>query len=254
MTFSQRDGTERWNRNAEAWHRNYGENDPSRRYLLDPVIMEVLGDVRGKQILDAGCGDGYLSRKLARAGAAVTGVEFSAGMLGFALLGQKTDPLPITYHHGNISRMPFLPGASFDVAVTNNVIQDTADYEAAFREFNRVLKPGGTYLHIENHPCFTMPVFGWVKDEQGNRLYKKVDRYFERGPFITPWGPRSGMEPSVYWHRTLADVMNSLISAGFRIARVIEPEITESVVAAHPFMADELRVPDFLALVCRKEG
>ena len=36
------------------------------RDLLDPIILEVLGDIKGKQILDAGCGDGYLSRKLAR--------------------------------------------------------------------------------------------------------------------------------------------------------------------------------------------
>lgn len=251
--FSQHDGTERWDRNAEAWHRNYGENDPSRRYLLDPIIVEVLGDVNGKHILDAGCGDGYLSRKLATKGADVTGVEYSSAMLAFALEEQKKEHLPITYHRADIASMPFLADGFFDVVVTNNVIQDTADYEAAFREFNRVLKPGGTYLHIENHPCYMTPVFGWVRDDHGNKPYRKVDRYFERGPSLTPWGPRSGMEPSVYWHRTLGDILNCLISNGFRITQVIEPEPTEAARQACPPLVDNNRVPDFLVLVCKRE-
>jgi len=253
MTFTQHDGTERWDRNAEQWHRNYGENDPSRRHLLDPIIMEVLGDVSGKRILDAGCGDGYLSRKLARLGAVLTGVEFSPAMLAYALEEHSRDNFPVTYYHGDITSMPFLTGGSFDVVVTNNVIQDVADYQAVFREFNRVLKAGGIYLHIENHPCYITPVFGWVRDGSGNKLYRKVDRYFERGPFLTPWGPKSGMEPSVYWHRTLGDIMNYLISTGFRIMRVIEPEPTESAREACPSLVDNNRVPDFLVLVCRRE-
>jgi len=77
MTFNQEDGTRRWDDNAECWHRSFGERDPNRRDLLDPIILEVLGNIKGKQILDAGCGDGYLSRKLARRGASVTGVEIS---------------------------------------------------------------------------------------------------------------------------------------------------------------------------------
>jgi len=52
-----------------------GENDLNRCDLLDPVILQILEDVKGKTILDAGCGDGYLSRKLARLGASVTGVD-----------------------------------------------------------------------------------------------------------------------------------------------------------------------------------
>jgi 2-polyprenyl-3-methyl-5-hydroxy-6-metoxy-1,4-benzoquinol methylase len=148
MTFSQEDGTKRWDNNAEQWHRLLGENDLNRRDLLDPIILQVLGDIKGKQILDAGCGDGYLCRKLARLGASITGVELSKKMLGFALEEQKRVPLTISYHHGNCSSLPFLIASNFDAIVTNNVIQDMVDYQGAFREFSRLLRPGGTYLHI----------------------------------------------------------------------------------------------------------
>ena len=51
------------------------EGDLTRKYLLNPAIFALLGDVRGKIILDAGCGQGYLCRLLAKKGAHVTGIE-----------------------------------------------------------------------------------------------------------------------------------------------------------------------------------
>lgn len=72
MTYTQDDARERWDRNAARWHQMFGANDLSRHDLLDPIILQILGDVSGKRVLDAGCGDGYLSRKLAKLGALVT--------------------------------------------------------------------------------------------------------------------------------------------------------------------------------------
>jgi ubiquinone/menaquinone biosynthesis C-methylase UbiE len=253
MSYTQNDSTEIWNRNADTWHRNFGGNDPNRRDLLDPIIIETLGDIQGKRILDAGCGDGYLSRKLAERGAIVTAVECSHRMLALALAEEQFEPLSITYHNGDIASLPFLADRSFDAVVTNNVIQDAADFEGAFREFGRILQPGGIYLHIVNHPCFSTPVFGWVKDGEGKKLYRKVDRYFERGPFLVSWSPKSGMKPTIAWHRTLGDTLNSLISCGFRLLQLLEPEPPESWSTLYPDRLDGARIPDFLVLVCKKE-
>ena len=253
MIFDQNEGTKRWDNNAEPWHRFFGEKDLNRCDLLDPIILEVLGDIKGKHILDAGCGDGYLSRKLANLGAEVTGVDISQKMLDFAILEQKKSPLLINYYQSDCSSMPFLADSSFDITVTNNVIQDVADYKGAFQEFSRLVKPGGMYLHIENHPCFTTPVLGWEKNGRGEKLFRKVDYYFDRGPFLVAWGPKSGMEPSVNWHRTLGDIMNSLIACNFRIVQVIEPEPPDSWRINHPERMDAARIPDFIVLVCKRD-
>ena len=51
------------------------EGDFAKRHLLNPVLLRMLGDVRGRRVLDAGCGHGYLARMLAVRGAQVTGFE-----------------------------------------------------------------------------------------------------------------------------------------------------------------------------------
>lgn len=255
MTYTQGDATERWDQNAASWHRFFGANDQTRQYILDPVILQSLGDVSSKRVLDAGCGEGYLCRKLAKLGAIVTGVELSKEMLSFALEEQNREPLDITYHNASIASLPFLPDRSFDIIITNNVIQDVEDFKGAFQEFSRLLRRGGTYLQIINHPCFATPVWGWVRDKQGNRLYRKVDYYFKRGPFPVEWRPELGMSPTITWHRTLGDIINTLISGGFSIAQLIEPEPTELWFDLFPESAEgDSRIPDFIVLVCSQEA
>ncbi len=251
MAYTQSDGTRRWNQNAQSWHQYYGENDPNRRDLLDPLILDLLGDVSGKRILDAGCGDGYFSRKLRARGAIVTGVEAATEMLALATREESNTQPAISYHLGSVSSMEFLADGAFDAVITNNVIQDVEKYQDAFREFNRVLRLDGEYIHVENHPCFSLSGAGWVRDAQGNRLYRKVDYYFNREPFLSQWRSDSGMEPAVTWHRTLGDIMNSLISVGFQVTRVIEPEPPESW-RDNERQNDAFRIPEFLALVCKK--
>jgi hypothetical protein len=88
---------------------------------------------------------------------------------------------------------------------------------------------------------------------RGKRLHWK-DQYFRRGPFTIPWRAETGMEPTVYWHRTLGDIVNTLISCGFRINRLIEPEPPESWRELYPESFDsDSRKPDFLIIVCIRE-
>ena len=158
----------------------------------------------------------------------------------------SSEPLP--------SNHSFLPDHSFDIVITNNVIQDIKDYQGAIQEFSRLLRPAGTYLQIINHPCFGAPGCGWEKDSSGSRLHWKVDHYFNRGPFPIKWRPETGLEPTISWHRTLGDLVNSLISCGFRITQLIEPEPPESWINLHPEMyKSDSRKPDFLVVVCSQE-
>lgn len=125
--------------------------------ISDEPILELLGNVRGQRILDVGSGNGccYLCRKLTKAGAIVTGVELSDQFIEIALGYENQEPLGITYHQHSASEMDFLADASFDKAVSNYVLMDIVDYVSALREVYRILRPGGHFVVVFSHPCFS---------------------------------------------------------------------------------------------------
>ena len=74
-----------WTRVADDWQIQVGhEGDRNRILNSYPVLWQFAGDVVGLTVLDAGCGTGYLSRKLHDQGARITGVDFSERMIEIA--------------------------------------------------------------------------------------------------------------------------------------------------------------------------
>lgn len=82
--------------------------------------------VRNKNVLDAGCGEGYLSRMLARSEATVTAVDYSSRMIEIAKERTPNDLL-IDYRQANCEDLNCLEDKNFDLIVSNMVIQDLAD-------------------------------------------------------------------------------------------------------------------------------
>ena len=153
--FTDDDVRTNWNLNAERWDAAYDDDgDANRRYQSDEPMLELLGEVRGLSILDVGSGNGYLCRKLARRGAVMTGIELSDEFIRMSLAREEADKLGTTYRHGSASEMGFLAECSFDKAVSNYVLMDIRDYEAAIRHVFRVLKPGGTFVSVISHHSF----------------------------------------------------------------------------------------------------
>ena len=89
------------------------EGDFTRKYLLNSTIFTLLGDVKGKTILDAGCGQGYLSRLLAKRGAKVTGLEPAEAFYTYAFQREQAERLGITYLQADLSFWAS-PPAQFD--------------------------------------------------------------------------------------------------------------------------------------------
>ena len=219
-----------WNVNADRWDAGYDDDgDRNRRYQSDEPMLEMLGDVRGKYILDLGSGNGYLCRKLAKTGAITTGVELSDRFVQIAEAREAKEKLGIEYHHSSSAQMDFLPDSYFDKAVANYVLMDVLDYEAAVQEVFRVLRPGGRFVAVISHPCFSSGPAGWVRPAPDSprledRFAYRVDNYFHRGPYYGQWGV---FDPLPSFHRPLRDYWHAFIKAGFGIDAFEEPSITE---------------------------
>ena len=77
--FSLEDVARYWDDNAAAWAREVRQGrDVAREFMNNLALLALIGDLRGRQVLDVGCGDSYNTRMLARSGAHMTGVGLSA--------------------------------------------------------------------------------------------------------------------------------------------------------------------------------
>jgi 2-polyprenyl-3-methyl-5-hydroxy-6-metoxy-1,4-benzoquinol methylase len=239
----------RWDRHARELMERFGpEGDLHRVALLNPVLLELLGDVEGKGVLDAGCGEGYLSRMLAARGARVTAVDASAAMLAIARERTPADA-DITYLQASCEDLRGLSEAAFDLVVSNMVLQDLADHEAALGEFARVLRPGGRLIFSILHPCFSAPGCGWVRNYRGDRLLWRSDNYFAEGAYEQPWPP-GAPDGVIGHHRTLTSYFGAVRRAGFSVDQLIEPKPSDEVLARYPAFRDDLRMAHFIVFGC----
>jgi len=252
---------EAWDKAADFWYSHYNEfGDVNRRYVIDPALLKILGQVQGKRILDAGCGNGYLCRLLSKKGAKMVGVDVSERSIGFAEAVEREDPLNVEYHVGSICDLSMCNSNMFDAVVSNLVLQDLQNIDKAIRETCRVLKPDGKLVFSILHPCFSSPpVRGWVRkpvDSQRKEdwLYWKVDRYFDRT--IEEWSIGYFNLPSVYsFHRPLSDYVKVLISNGFTITDFEEPIPADKDTEEHyrEFGNECDRIPWFLIIGAVKQ-
>ena len=240
-----------WDAAAGWWTSRYtARGDVNREWVIDPALFRLLGDVRDQRILDAGCGSGYLARLLTTKGARVVGVDHSAKLLEVARREEKAKSLGLEFHEADLADLSFLGEGTFDVAVSNVVMQDVVAFDGVFRELHRVLRPGGRLLVSVTHPCFERPVPGtWLREPPDSERIEEwrgllLDRYFDR---VALWWAPTGQPPMVGFHRTLGDYATALHDAGFLITRMEEPTPSpKAVERRYREFADYQRVPLFL--------
>jgi SAM-dependent methyltransferase len=118
-----------------------------------------LGDMRGKRVLDLGCGHGMAAVVLARQGASVTALDLSAGYLGEARLRADANRVAVDFVKADAEKLPFVDGA-FD-AVWGSAILHHLNLERAARELRRILSPCGTAVFCE--PWGGNPILNWAR-------------------------------------------------------------------------------------------
>jgi SAM-dependent methyltransferase len=109
------------------------------------LILALLGDVRGRDVLDVGCGDGDLAIELWRRGATVTGIDASPEMVEAAMARAKRNGADISFMVGEAVSIPFDP-KRFDVVVAVTILCFVENAAPVFREIGRVLRPGGVLV------------------------------------------------------------------------------------------------------------
>ena len=235
-----------WDENADLWTDHVRRGwDAYREHYNNPAFFQFLGEVRGKRVLDAGCGEGCNTRILSRMGAQVTGIDLSSKLIEHARQAEAHEPLGIHYEVASFSRLEgVFAEETFDLIVSTVALMDGPDYEGTCRELFRVLRPGGELVASLTHPCFITPGCRWLWNEvdvlpEG----LVVADYFDSTPRLEHWrfskGPIPPDTPKFAvprFPRTLSQYLNGLIEAGFRLRRLEEPRPSEEACSKHPWL------------------
>lgn len=212
-----------WDKVAEEYCEAVGEaGDINHQTYLNPIILEILGDVSGKKLLDLACGQGYFSRIMARAGADVVGVEISPKLVEVAKKKEKEHPLGIKYSQESSSKMEALEDNSFELVVSNMSFHDIAEIENTIQECARVLHQGGRLVFSMSHPLITSSERH--QDEKG--YYRKAYAYMTPVERTHPMFPKEkGIN---LYHRPIGFYVEQLAKNGFVILNMQEVIIPHS--------------------------
>ena len=241
-----------WNENAQRYADAAGEyGDHNKENVLNPVLFDLMGDVRAMRVLDAGCGEGYLSRLIARQGAEVVGVDLSQDLLEIAKRRTPKES-KIAYLHANVEALNGVADRTFDLAVSSMVLMDVPDHMSALHEIRRTLKDDGKLILAIAHPCFTSDGT-WHRSECGEKLFWRTDNYFHET--ARPQQPMPDVKGTIhYFHRTLTTYFRSFKQAGFFVEELVEPRPSEDVIVRNPGFRNDLRMSHFIVFrLCKQK-
>jgi SAM-dependent methyltransferase len=189
-----------------------GEDITYRSFLV-PQVVDLLGEIEHQDILDAGCGIGFLTGLLAGKGASVTGIDPSSASIKLARErhpGVQFSSMSLEEYAANTSQ-------KYDMLIANMVLMDVLNLDAFLIAASRVLKTRGRLVFSITHPWF------WPR----YAAYEMAP-WFDYQETLTIEAPFSitnepGGPPSTHVHRPLAAYINSISKAGFRIVDFREP-------------------------------
>ena len=234
-----------WEAMAEDWIRQVEDGATSHREgMLDEWMLDAVGDVTGRKVIDLGCGEGRFSRMLAERGALVTGVDLCRPFIEYAKTHRVAGE---SYLIGDIEDLHDVASAVYDLAVSYVTLVDVPNMQSAVGEAFRVLRPGGRFVVCNLHPMASASP-GWITQE-GRKLHRQLDCYFDEGERTIPLQENRSL---VNFHRTLSTHIRTFLDVGFVVEDIREPTPTEEQARQYPVVSDNLRVPDFIIYVLRK--
>ena len=226
---------------AAWWQREFTDGvDPEYTEQILPIVADALGD-RGL-VIDVGTGEGQVARHLRATGARVVGLDPIAAQL--AVAAERGGG--VVYGQAVASALPLRSGAA-DAAVACLVFEHIDDLDGAIGELARVVRRGGRFLLLLNHPLLQTPGSGWIDDQ----VLDPPEQYWRIGPYLDEAVTVEEVQKDVhirFVHRPLSRYLNALIGAGFALRRMDEPAPPPGFLAEAPEYTDAATVPRLLAL------
>lgn len=203
----------------------------SKLYVVKPALLEILGNIKGKKILEVGCGGGFWLKILSKKGAKCTGIDKEKNQIKAA---EKNNKEKIKYYLGDASRLSKIINNKFDIVLIEKVFLEVPNLykiKKILKEAYKVTKKKGFVLVSELHPMapnLDLP----------NLKIEKNYNYFKSGSRIKIISKKVDGGETIYidYHWTFEDLCNAITEVGFKIVGVKEPDPSGEVVKKYPYL------------------
>jgi len=231
-----------YNKHGEHYHKTRQTTGRFTNEHIDmPTTFSLIPkDLRQKTILDAGCGSGVYSIKLAKRGADVKAIDISEKMIEIAKAEQPSK-LAIEYTVGDLYNLPYKDKV-FDIIFCTYVIDTIKDIDKVMAEFFRVLKREGQIVISISHPVKQL------SEKHQNGLL--LQDYFDKSIRVSDFG--DGMKVDKY-KRNFQDFTEAFFKAGFVVSKIKEPQpIKTGAKFDNEFYQKAAKIPYLLVFSLRK--
>ncbi|HEX6681439.1 MAG TPA: methyltransferase domain-containing protein [Candidatus Limnocylindrales bacterium] len=237
---------ETWDSIADWYAEHLRAGSAMHEFARDVLLAALPVDLRGRRVLDVGCGEGIITRALAGRGAEAVGIDPAERLIAHALASEDKSATGARYAVDDGCTLSTIADGSADWVTAGLSLNNVPDLAAAADAVARVLVPGGRLAFTIPHPCFEAPHASWTGTADGSTR-RTVGDYLNEG-FWRSANPQ-GVRRVGNQHRTLSTCLMTLIGRGFAIEVVAEPVPDSRVTAEQPRRAG---LPPFLLVVaCR---
>jgi SAM-dependent methyltransferase len=214
------------------------DKKPHNAYYDRPAMVSMWPDLRGKRVLDAGCGPGVYTELLIQRGAIVTAIDVSDRMLELAR--QRLGPVADLRLVDMTQALDMFSNSSFDFINAPLCLDYIQDWPSLFAEFKRILVDQGRLQFSCGHPAF-------------DAEYYRTNDYFNVEQVSCTWKGFGKHVVMPSFRRSLQEIMMPVIESGFIIQRVLEPLPTEDFRQADPRrFALLMHRPGFLCIQAKR--
>lgn len=215
-----------WDNIAEEYHNNVGDKgDIRHEKIINPVVSKFIGDLKGNSVLDAGCGNGYLTQTMAKTAKKVIGIDFTEKLIEKARDNNRHKN--VKYLVGNLENLPFA-NEYFNTILCNMVLMDVENLDNVTKEITRVLKNNGILVVSLIHPCFENPPRTYsIFDNNNKRIGRVVQNYFSTGLVVDKNQNVVKGQPYQHYHYMISDYLNVFAKSKLCLQEVSEPNGNE---------------------------
>ena len=234
-----------WDTHATWGQREFTRGaDPEYEEQILPLVAGLISETG--RALDIGCGEGQVARLLATRGIDVYGVDPAWNQISEAMYRSTGE----AYGQASALALPFADEV-FDTAVACLVFEHISAMKQAIGEVSRVLKTGGSFVFLLNHPLLQTPGSGWVEDHMSD----PPNHYWRIGSYLVEQESLEEVQLGVhipFVHRPLSEYINALVDNDLLVERMLEPPPPPGFLELNDSYKAAAQIPRLLVLSCRK--